>query len=308
MPRPNFYDLAYLAGGALPPAALGQALSFGLADLGCALCLHRVQVRQPLLGWQEELNMPPSELDRLIELLLASRPGAATGWLTVSFDDGYADALEYIRTRAPRFPQVEFLFFVCPEKSERQVGFRWDLAELAIRGGTPTATASGLLDAPMSVDEENERADLKGLGGHPDFRLSTVEELRELARLPNVSLGNHTSLHAAGTRFAPEVVLEDYRRSTQAFERLFGQQAHFAFPYGTPGLFFTRQQVEALRALGPFIIWTTEDRPFRLSERRARAVLPRFPVQGTRSARELAGLIAGRALRFRLRGSRHDFA
>ena len=60
-----------------------------------------------------------------------------------------------------------------------------------------------------------------------------------------------------------------------------------------------------LKKLGDFTIWTTEARPFQLSERRPGGVLPRFPVDGQRNARQLAGWIAARSLDFRVRGPRN---
>ena len=307
MPRLSLNDLAYQAGGVLPSGVLKKALGASLADLGCALCLHRaLPVTRPT-DWQPGLNMPPEEIDALIELLLTARPGRASGWLTVSFDDGYRDSAEYLRSRATHFPDVEFLFFVCPEKIEHRAGFRWDLAELSLRDGAPRASAMALLDATMDIEKENDRVDLRALAEHPDFQLSTVDELRELRALPNVTIGNHTSLHATAGLAGEETVSEDYRRSSKALGRLFGVERHFAFPFGTPRHHFDVPQVTLLRGLGDFLIWCTEGRPYRLEERRPKAVLPRFPIDGRKSTAELAGLIAARSLKFRLRGTPHSF-
>ena len=103
--------------------------------------------------------MPAPELDTLIELLLTSRPGAGRDWLRLSFDDGYRDAGDYIRTRAPRFPQVQFDFFICPEKTEARAGFRWDLVEQSNLEKT-------LLATPADVESENLRPELRALAEH----------------------------------------------------------------------------------------------------------------------------------------------
>lgn len=307
MVRPTLNDLAYRAGRALPTAALKPLLGASLAGLHCALCLHRALPARRPTDWQEGLNMPPEEIDRLIELLLSARPGRASGWLTVTFDDGYADSAEYLRTRASRFPDVEFLFFICPEKVERQVGFRWDLTEVALREGKPREAAIALLDAPMTLEEENERADLRALAVHPDFRLATLDDVRELAGLPNVAIGNHTNLHTVSLQGPEALVREDYQRSAETLGRMVGPQRHFAFPFGTPRYHFNERHVALVRELGDFVIWTTENRPYRPEERRPRAVLPRFPINGFRSAAELGGMIATHAARFRLRGSRFRY-
>lgn len=251
--------------------------------------------------WQPGLNMPPDELDSLMELLLSSRPGRADGWLTVSFDDGYQDSAEYIRTRAPRFPDVEFIFFVCPEKLERRVGFRWDLAEEAMIAGQPADRASALCDAPVVAGVENTRQELTALAALPQYRLATVAETLELTQLPNVKLGNHTNLHVSANKHPDALIREDYRSSSETFARLFGRQTQFAFPFGTPAHHFAPRHVAMLRELGDFTIWTTEARPY-LPHERAQGLVPRFPVNGSKTARELAGWIAARSLDFRVRG------
>ena len=305
--RPSPDELAGLAGRWLPTPALRPLLGGALQGLALSLCLHRVAARPRETDWQPGLSMPAPELDTLIELLLASRPGAAKGWLSVTFDDGYADAAAWLRSRAPRFPDVEFIFFVCPEKAETRAGFRWDLVEEALKAGRAHEAAVSLLQAPIAVDQENLRADLRALAGLRDYTLSTVEELRELATIPNVHLGNHTSLHLSPAKSADEVVKADFERSTATFTRLFGPPRHFAFPFGTPRVHFAQRHVDWLCALGDFPIWTTESRPFRPAERRAGAVLPRFPVDGGKDAATLAGWIAARSLDFRVRGTRHHF-
>lgn len=292
--------LARLAGRALPEGALKLVLGSALHGLGVSLCLHRISARPRPSDWQEGLSMPAPELDTLIELLLSSRPGPSRDWLRVSFDDGYCDAGDYLRTRAKRFPQVQFDFFICPEKSEGRAGFRWDLVEQRHRD-------TALLATPADLKGENRRPELRALAEHPDFALCTLEELRELASMPNVTLGNHSNLHLSSAKFPDEVIKADFERSTAAFTRLFGAPQHFAFPYGTPRFHFERRHVDWLRALGPFPIWSTEPRPYRLDELRPGGVLPRFPVNGEKDAPSLAGWIAARALSFRARGTHHRY-
>jgi len=299
--------LAAMTGRALPRPALEVGVGAALAGLGVSLCLHRVAERPRATDWQPGLAIAPSTLDDLLELLLSRRPGTSAHWLSLSFDDGYRDAAEYVRTRAARFPSVEFFFFVCPAKVERRAGFRWDLVEQRLIAGTPRAEALELLASPHLNATENTRADLRGLADVPEFAMATPDEVRALAALPNVIVGNHSNLHASPVTLPDAEAAADYRASRDDFERLFGRQRHFAFPFGTPQHHFQRRHVELLRALGDFTVWTTEARPYRLSERRPGAVLPRYPVDGQRSAAELAGWLAARALAYRLRGTRHHF-
>ena len=226
-----------------------SALRSNLGELRAALVFHRVSEERSKLG------MPAEEIDRLIRFLLE-----AQGRLTVSFDDGYRDAAEYVLSRAPRLPEVEWIYFVCPEKTELRTGFEWDAA--------------------------------------PD--LAPIELCHEIQRLPNAALGNHTNSHQRPV-LVPDFSVE-IERSRRDFQRLFGPQLHFAFPFGVPGEDFSAEHVEELRALGDFLIWSTEPRPFHPRERRAGAVLPRFAVDGTRSWKETAVHIALHALRARLGG------
>lgn len=298
---------AAAVGGHLPEASLRVLLRQTLRGHQLALCLHRVAPRARATDWQPGLNIDPAELDALIDLLLCAAPASATGFLTVTFDDGYDDAARYVAERAPRWPQVAFLFFVCPQKVEARAGFRWDEVEESVRSGQPLATARALLDAPVSLAEENARPQLRRLAALPDYQLATLEALRALAAIPNVELGNHTNLHLSARGHDPALIAADYRQSTADFERLFGTQRHFAFPYGTPGHHFSAAQVAALRALGNFTVWTTQARPSLAAERRPGAVLPRYPVDGLRDHRQLAGWIAARAVDLKLRGPRYHY-
>lgn len=297
-------ELALRAGGSLRPFALRQLLRVALEGYGVSLCLHRVLPTTRPTDWQPGLNMPPAELDRLIELLVWSQPGRADRWLSITFDDGYADSAAYIRSRAPSFPEVDFTFFVCPGKLEARAGFRWDLAEEAMKAGQPREAAVALTGAPVEVSTENERAELRAVAALPDYALATVDEARELTRLPNVQLGNHTNLHLSAMQLPDTTVRDDYAGSKAQFERLFGPLQTFAFPYGTPVHHFGPRHVELLHELGQFEIWTTEARPYQPWERKPGAVLPRFPVDGSRSASELAGWIAARSMDFRVRGKK----
>lgn len=304
--RPTLLSLSTRAGQVLPRAALRRLAGRALAGLNVSLCLHRVARRRRPTDWQPELTISPDALDDATQTLLDARGDA--GWLTLSFDDGYADSAEYIATRAGRWPGVRFAFFVCPEKLEQRAGFRWDLVERALAGGAPRHEALKLLDAPLSLDLENRRDDLRALASDPDFRLATVAEVKALMHLPNVTVGNHTNMHARATGLADAVAAEEYRRSHEAFSRLFGPATEVAFPFGTPGLEFSATHVAQWRALGDFTLWTTESRPWRPSEYRPGAVLPRFAVDGRLSGDALVAWIAARAAKYTLRGSPHHFS
>jgi Polysaccharide deacetylase len=279
---------------------LAALLRAGLGDRALALCFHRVAFG-PRRGGElvPKLTMPAAEIDRLIGFV-ASEMGRPGRRLTVCFDDGYREAAEYVLSRAPLRPDVEWLFFVCPAKVEGQVGFRWDLAEL-LRRADPAIDDASIVHAPLDLAAENLRGELRDLASDERFALADVEICRRLQRLPNVVLGNHSNVHHRASALTREEFRAEYERSTADFRRLFGEPRHAAFPFGVPGTDFDAAHVEALRQIGAFEIWSTEPRPYRLVERGAGAVLPRFAVDGTRGWKESVAHVVLHCFRTRLR-------
>jgi hypothetical protein len=280
----HLHDVARVVGRVLPWSVIRALVRRSVGHRRVSLCLHRVHRGARRRGeGLPAMSIDEAVLDALISELRATIGADA---LTVCFDDGYEDARQYVESRAHRFPDVEFLFFICPRKVERREGFVWDAEELG-RGGSPPS--------------------LIGLGDHPEFRLATVEGCRALGRLGNVRLGNHTDSHALQTDLDADASSTEYLASRGTFERLFGPPEHLAIPFGTPGLEFHDDQVPLMRAGGDWLIWTTEPRPYETGERAPSAVLPRFAVDGRWTARELLGWIALRSLLYRVRGPRRVF-
>src|SRR2546423_15700535 len=172
--------------------ALAAFLRTGLGGQGLALCFHRIASPRRERELLPKLAMPAAEIDRLIPFILEA-PRRPERWLTVSFDDGYRDAAEYVLSRAPRFPEIEWLFFVCPAKTEAQVGFRWDLAE-TVRAAADVDEDS-IIFRPVDLASENRRAELRSVAADPRFALADVDLCRRIQRLPNATLGNHTNVH-----------------------------------------------------------------------------------------------------------------
>ena len=135
--RADWDQLAGSTARLIPDASVWPIFSRAVSGLAITLCLHRVSSTH-----QNRMTMLEAELDRFVEGALAHN-ATSTRWLTLSFDDGYEDAGNYIESRARNFPSVEWLFFVCPEKVEKRAGFRWDLPR-------PDSTS-------FDVDRENDR-------------------------------------------------------------------------------------------------------------------------------------------------------
>src|SRR5438105_1037277 len=259
-----------------------------------ALCFHRIASVRRKGELLPKLTMAASEIDSMIDfLLVAARRDDR--WLTVSFDDGYRESAEYVLARAPRWPEIEWLYFVCRQKAERQVGFRWDLAEMH-RRDDPSLDAESIIFAPVDPAAENLRADLQKLAGRSEFSLADVDTCSRIQRLPNAELGNHTNVHHRPVLLRPDQFRAEMAASARDFTRLFGPAQHFAFPFGLPGVDFHKSHVDAVRELRPVEVWSTEPRPYQRREREEAAVLPRFAIDGTRDWRESVAHIAVRSL------------
>ncbi len=253
--------------------------------------MHRAEESLPMCVSVE------SELDELLEGLAAARK--ESGWLTLSFDDGYRDSAEYIRSRAPKYPGVQFLLFVCPEKTKRGVGFRWDAWEKLRSAGKVAGTLDQFLESDRHIDTENSRADLIDVGKDPRFALASVEECRALQQLPNVALGNHTDTHFKLSEISSTDARTEIERSHAHFVEMFGASEHFAFPYGTPGESYRPEHSAQVRALGYTKIWSTVGRTFSDDASRA-GELPRFAVHGDWTLQDTFAWIAKASLKARV--------
>jgi len=279
----DWNGLAAVSAKLLPDAQIWNLFRIAVADLNISLCLHHVSRRS-----RDELTISAPELDAFVTQASAILRPNDRRRLTITFDDGYEDAWHYIMTRAPRFPSVEWLLFVCPTKIEQQTGFRWDLDVDD--------------ESARDIVHENQRADLRSVVQLHDAHLATIAQCRLLQLFENVHLGNHTNCHFRATSLTPEQVSTELMQSRADFERLFGRERHFAFPFGGYGVDFDESHVDILRQAGDSVIWSTVGRPHLAEQRRPGAVLPRFAVDGRWSASQIAFWIALRCVHARARG------
>lgn len=287
----------------LPASTLASLFWRVAGERNLALCLHRVHDDERREGeMQPWLSIDARTLDALVDALASERHGRA-GRLTLTFDDGYRDACRYIESRAPRYPDVEFLFFVCTEKIVQRRGFRWDSYELRRESASWTALQRHLL-AYMAPLEEGSVAELAGLADHPLFALATVEECERLRRFPNVRLGNHSDHHLCMSSLSLDELRLEVRRSVETFCAVFGATTDFAFPFGTPGLHFEPVHARVVAEETGCVLWSTEPRPFASGERTPGSVVPRVPVLGTWTMTELLAGLVTTALKARTRRPR----
>ncbi len=261
--------------------------------LEIALCLHRIGQSRRSSDPYPEQTIAPGTLDAFLDLVQSARAGGkGPRRLTLTFDDGYLDAVKYVASRAPRYPHIDWVVLVCPEKLVTRAGFRWDLWESDPRS---RRRSLGLAELQTGISPmlENRRPELVGLGNLPEYRLATVEECRSLLANENTWLGNHTNTHLALAAVDASIARLEIEGSTRLFESLFGECLHFAFPFGVPERDFSRANVETLRKVAPrALLWSARQRPFRPCERFPGAVLPRVAAPGSWSEKTLAVWLA----------------
>ena len=283
---------------AMPWPVLRRLVAATTRGKSLAFCLHRVGCERRPSEAEPALTVLEAVLDEFVQQMCEARREHGTApCLTLAFDDGYADAVEYVATRAPRYPHVEWLLFVCPGKIHHGLGFRWDAYEAHIEQGRNVPSMRSFIQPPdADYHAEHQREDLAEVARQGRFALATHEQLLEVAELDNVTLGNHSNSHLISA-LPMHQALRDLDESTEMFEEMFGPCGQFAFPFGIPELHFQREHVEHLRRLRPLVMWTTESYPYRAEQRRAGAVLPRFVFNGLWSAKAMALWVALRARR-----------
>ncbi len=288
----------------VPATLLRRFYDFAFGGLSVAVCLHRVQARVRRDNPIPEMSLSPATLDRF--LALVGRKAVEDGRLTLAFDDGYADAVAYVASRAPKHPRIEWLVFVCPEKIAVQAGFRWDLYAWWRRHGLLGGESlRDFMSSGLDRTGENLRPALREVARQSAYRLASVAACLQLAKLPNVRLGNHTNTHFNLCALETSQAEQELRCSCEDFVALFGAPPeHFSFAFGSPGVHFTEAHADMLRHLGKPIMWSTEGHPYLPAHRRPGVVLPRFVFERSFSADAMVLWMALQALRFRLRESR----
>ena len=143
--------------------------------------------------------------------------------VAVTFDDGYADNVEYAIPLLERFDVPATLFAVSGYVGAGRE-FAWDQA--ARDASTP--------DAPSP----------------PSNRTVTADELSAVARLPLMEVGAHTVSHPRLSALPASAQAVEVAESRRQIEQIVGRSVtSFAYPFGGPGD-YTRETVAAVRAAG----------------------------------------------------------
>ncbi len=261
------------AAAVLPASLIRRLVSRATANFDIALCLHRVEApgRDDML--MPELAHAPEQIDELLEYF-----GGHPERLTLTFDDGYDDARQYIQSRASQHPDVSWRFMVCPQKTIERHSFTWDDWMLDGQNGDPMEF---IADWEVATRAGESRAG--GVATRAElgpYRLSTIDECLEVAELPNVELGDHTDNHYAMAWLSPEQVDQEILDSRSRFEAAFGEHRHFAFPFGAEP-HVAPHHIERAAELTDATVWTIDSRPFPVAQREVTPVRPRFAWYST---------------------------
>jgi peptidoglycan/xylan/chitin deacetylase (PgdA/CDA1 family) len=172
------------------------------------------------------------------DLLGGLRPGGK--YALISFDDGYFNnALALPILDDYRIPAV---FFISTDHVSRNKCFWWDVLyrERIARGATPAQVYAegGRL---KSLTTERIEHKLVAAFGAEAFqprgdidRPFTPDELRALARIPSVRLGNHTANHAILTNYSPDEARSQIARAQESLTAMTGVcPCAIAYPNGS---------------------------------------------------------------------------
>jgi peptidoglycan/xylan/chitin deacetylase (PgdA/CDA1 family) len=264
-----------------------------LRPRACVLLYHRVAETPhdpygqavPPNRFEEQLRALTARFDvEPVEALV--RGGFRDGTVAVTFDDGYADNLHAAAPLAARAGVPLCVFAAGGAIADERAAFWWDELAAVVLGanGAPGRLAE-LMDAQrrlrvLAADERTtELAELRrnadaGAGELDLGRPLSLDELRSLAALPDVTIGSHTRDHPA---LAPLPEAEQARELTggkELLERLLGRRVPLvAYPFGKHAD-VSRRTVALARQAGYDAAFTTVPRP--LVPRSDRYRLPRL--------------------------------
>ena len=220
--------------------------------------------------------------------------GRPVGNLVIlSSDDGYRSVQRLLPILEEE--AVPLTVFLSTEYSRRDAIYWWD--QIYISGCSQSRTRSRLKHGVRSRVERDQA--LRNLGIDPDatafrdsHRLLSPDDVKRLARNPQLSFGNHTRNHLSLPLLEDGVVqdeVEGARRDIQAWTG--GTVHHFAFPYGD----HDGRTLDILRRCGYLTVFTTEPGHFVLSSEAdlpGTHVVPRYRLRADRSAKWQARIMS----------------
>lgn len=223
------------------------------------LCFHRVA--DPAHGGRSMMAVSPEDLQKTLELVGAThdfvsladiqRPSGSPR-AVVTFDDGYADNLH---TAAPLLGEagIPATFFLSTGYIGSELLYPPDAID-GVCDAPDLSTLSGdfscqgeyfeVLERLVALPREkfwrvlsaaSDAVKERVLSGDPLRRPMTMPEVRELAGLPGVSLGPHTTSHRRLTSLDGAEASAEVGESTEWFaSQGLEPIPYFAYPFGQP--------------------------------------------------------------------------
>lgn len=263
-----------------------------------------------VLQYLEDADYDVVTLDEAVARL--GRPGARP-FASFTFDDGYRDVRDHALPILRRYGAPATLF-VAADFADGTGDLWWLALEQAI-GRVPELSFRGLrFDTSTlerkyaawhriywqlrAMDEIEMRAAIATLAHEAGIDTSTLcrplcmdwNELREVARDPLVSIGNHTVHHYMLAKHAPETAWAEIANAQGRIIRELGvTPRHLAFPVGDPTSAGQRE-FEFAKELGFTGAWTTRLGVLFPEHAQHPAALPRVSLNGFYQERKYAEL------------------
>ena len=246
--------------------SLEKSIEKTLRSTNLAICLHRItdsdsdRTKNPLTITSKTLKELLSSLNRIA-------CGSDVGKLTITFDDGYMESLEFIQKNQSNYPNLSWIYFICPEKSIKNEGFEWD--------------------------PPNKKAEL-----------SSIERCFSAHKKHSIKIGNHTNSHRSISTLSNDEIINEIQLSIKKLKDHNIDHTDFAFPYGYPNVHFTESQStliknEYSRHSIDVSLWSTEPYPYPAKSNPI--IIPRIPILGTEDSTSSLSKILMQSIKLKIR-------
>ena len=241
-----------------------RALQKSLGGASLAICLHRITDSNEETT-KSPLTITTKTLEKILHSLNHVSQGHGAGEILVTFDDGYSETLEFIENKKHLFPNLSWIYFICPQKCARNENYVWDREETTI---------------------------------------SSLEKCLEASQKYSFKIGNHTNTHRAISTLSDKEIENEINDSIEILERYKIPHRDFAFPFGYPGVHFTDKQTKIIKRiyLNHGInakTWSTEPYPF--NNTNEKESIPRIPILGTETASSSLSKILMQSIKLKIK-------
>ncbi len=192
--------------------------------------------------------------DELSEVARGHRqPNQGAVWL--SLDDGWKDNLVSVFPVVVEFG-IPVCLFISTDPVERSGHFWWSLAK---RADSQLHEGGRLLPRLMALPESGRLKQVQELEKQFGYQMPreslTIEEVKRISSLPEVTLGCHTMHHVVGSNCSDSELESEIGGSKAALENWTGEKIrYFAYPHGR----FDGREKAILESLGIEMAFTLQ--------------------------------------------------